>query len=494
MPDLYVTGFIDQMMDADRPLEALGIISRMTGLAGENINNEESIVFYYDDAMFYRTSALYKATSAGLVGIALTTASSGDVMSGQFLGVFYPTGYLTGKGEYFLATGYGLLTTGAPTGIGDIIRPFGYSISYSGFMIYPDPTYLRVGDISTPAHASNHTDGTDDIQLATSAQKGLMSSGFADKLDGVAVGATANQTDAYLVDRTNHTGAWNHAAQHTNGTDDIQLASLSQKGLMSSGYADKLDGVAVGATANQTDAYLLNLVNHTGLNAYHLNRVNHTGVYTHASNHVNGTDDIQLATSAQKGLMSSGYADKLDGVAVGATANQTDAYLINRTNHTGNYLHAANHVNGTDDIQDATAGQKGLMTTTYAAKLDATETGARVLTVNGATGAVVVKEWETGINTQTASYTLAYSDSGKIIEMNVTTANLLTIPANATTAFGSGVSMDIVQIGTGLTSVTGAAGVTVNGVSAGGVDLAGQFFAVSIYKRAINTWVAIGGA
>ena len=40
--------------------------------------------------------------------------------------------------------------------------------------------------------------------------------------------------------------------------------------------------------------------------------------------------------------------------------------------------HAASHTDGTDDIQDATAGQKGLMTSTYATKLDGIEALADV--------------------------------------------------------------------------------------------------------------------
>ncbi len=36
---------------------------------------------------------------------------------------------------------------------------------------------------------------------------------------------------------------------------------------------------------------------------------------THSATHTNGTDDIQEATNAQKGLMSSAYAGKLDGIA-----------------------------------------------------------------------------------------------------------------------------------------------------------------------------------
>jgi len=44
---------------------------------------------------------------------------------------------------------------------------------------------------------------------------------------------------------------------------------------------------------------------------------------THAANHTDGTDNIQLATAAQKGLMSLAYAGKLDGIE--AAADVTDA-------------------------------------------------------------------------------------------------------------------------------------------------------------------------
>lgn len=51
-----------------------------------------------------------------------------------------------------------------------------------------------------------------------------------------------------------------HAAQHTNGTDDIQSATASQKGLMTAAYASKLDGIEAGATADQTAAEILTAI------------------------------------------------------------------------------------------------------------------------------------------------------------------------------------------------------------------------------------------
>jgi hypothetical protein len=51
----------------------------------------------------------------------------------------------------------------------------------------------RLSDARTPtSHAAGHTDGTDDIQDATSIQKGLMTTTYVTKLDGIEAGAEAN--------------------------------------------------------------------------------------------------------------------------------------------------------------------------------------------------------------------------------------------------------------------------------------------------------------
>ena len=93
------------------------------------------------------------------------------------------------------------------------------------------------------------------------------------------------------------------------------------------------------------------------------------------------------------------------GTSSWVSTGLTIADALDRTNHTGSQAqssitnlvtdlatltsgvatnaadilsHASNHTDGTDDIQDATASQKGLMTATYAAKVDGIETGADV--------------------------------------------------------------------------------------------------------------------
>lgn len=74
-------------------------------------------------------------------------------------------------------------------------------------------------------HASEHTDGTDDIQDATAGQKGLATATQITKLDGIDAGADVTADNAPQA----------HAASHTDGSDDIQAAGAAQKGVITTG-------------------------------------------------------------------------------------------------------------------------------------------------------------------------------------------------------------------------------------------------------------------
>lgn len=95
-----------------------------------------------------------------------------------------------------------------------------------------------------------------------------------------------------------------------------------------------------------------------------------------------------------------------------------------------------------------------------------------------------------GINTQTASYTLALIDAGYTVEMNVGSANTLTVPPNATIAFPVKTFVNVVQLGAGQTTLTPGAGVTLR--SRSGLKLSGQYAMGTIYQRAANEWVCGG--
>lgn len=231
-------------------------------------------------------------------------------------------------------------------------------------------------------HPQYHNDARGDARYApvghthsnaTSSTAGFMSAADKTKIDTVASGATANDTDANLKNRANHTGtqpvntldqsgattgqvlswdgsAWvpttgaggggvtdhglltgladdDHIQYHTDARGDARYSQLghthsnattSVAGFMSAADKTKLDGVAPGATANTGTV--------TGV----------TGTAPIVSS--GGTTpaiSITAATTSAAGSMSAADKTKLNGIATGATANSSDATLLNRANHTG---------------------------------------------------------------------------------------------------------------------------------------------------------------
>lgn len=96
-------------------------------------------------------------------------------------------------------------------------------------------------------------------------------------------------------------------------------------------------------------------------------------------------------------------------------------------------------------------------------------------------------------NLQTVSYTLILSDLGKVVEMNVGTANNLTVPLNATVAFPIGTQISIAQYGAGATTVVATGGVTINS-SSGSLASVGQYSTMVLDKRGTNEWYLWNGA
>ena len=94
---------------------------------------------------------------------------------------------------------------------------------------------------------------------------------------------------------------------------------------------------------------------------------------------INGEDGASVRTKLNSVI---GEVNSLGGAAtldVGTTAGTVCAGDDSRlTNSRTPTAHASTHVNGTDDIQSATASQKGLMTSAYASKLDGIEAAADV--------------------------------------------------------------------------------------------------------------------
>jgi hypothetical protein len=90
-----------------------------------------------------------------------------------------------------------------------------------------------------------------------------------------------------------------------------------------------------------------------------------------------------------------------------------------------------------------------------------------------------------------ASDTIDLSDNNLWLYTNIGSANNLTIPANSIKAFKIGTVITVEQIGAGQTTIVAGAGVTLVSYNSA-LKLSGVGAAITIRKRAINTWDIVG--
>lgn len=91
------------------------------------------------------------------------------------------------------------------------------------------------------------------------------------------------------------------------------------------------------------------------------------------------------------------------------------------------------------------------------------------------------------IDTKSDSYTLLTADAGKLIAMNKSTAQTVTV--NSTLDLAVGQKIDILQTGAGQVTVSGSSA-TVNGTP--GLKLRAQYSAATLLCTAADTYVLIG--
>jgi hypothetical protein len=94
-------------------------------------------------------------------------------------------------------------------------------------------------------------------------------------------------------------------------------------------------------------------------------------------------------------------------------------------------------------------------------------------------------------NRQTASYTLVLSDADKLVEMNVGSANNLTVPLNSSVAFSTGTQILLAQYGAGQTTVVATSGVTIRSNGAK-LKLNAQYSGATLVKIGENEWYLFG--
>jgi hypothetical protein len=94
-------------------------------------------------------------------------------------------------------------------------------------------------------------------------------------------------------------------------------------------------------------------------------------------------------------------------------------------------------------------------------------------------------------NRQAASYTLALSDANKMVEMNVATANNLTVPLNSSVLFPTGTIIDVVQYGAGQTTIVATGGVTLRSTN-NWLKINARYGAVTLVKVGTDEWYVFG--
>lgn len=124
------------------------------------------------------------------------------------------------------------------------------------------------------------------------------------------------------------------------------------------------------------------------------------------------------------------------------------------------------------------------------------------LTGGGTSGALTLSyDYAAGskmtLNAQTATYTVVLADADqKLITMSVGSANDFLIPTNASVAFPTGTVINVIQIGTGQTTIkavtSGTTTISSTGASAIAPKLRAQYSAASCIKVATDTWYVVG--
>lgn len=265
--------------------------------------------------------------------------------------------------------------------------------------------------------------------------------------------------------------------QYLNGvTDNIQTQFSGKQDLLSSGTNIK--------TVNSTS--LLG----SGNVAVQETLVSGTNIKTINSTSILGSGNISVAP-----------ATGIDATAIGSgTVDNTEfGYLNGVTSAIQTQLNSKQAtITGaatTIDTEDLTASRA--LTSDGSGKVAVSSvTSTELGYLSGVTSAVQTQvDTKTAklitTNRQTASYTLVLSDADKLVEMNVGSANNLTVPLNSSVAFPTGTQILLAQYGAGQTTVVATSGVTIRS-NAGKLKLNVQYSGATLIKIGTDEWYLFG--
>jgi len=176
----------------------------------------------------------------------------------------------SGKGTLFIDTADGHLKRRDDSGtLHDIEAPAAgvtagdVSFTPAGDIVATD-VQAAIEELDTEKAPSTHVGagGVSEHAVATGSVAGFMSPSDKTKLDGVAAGATANDTDANLKNRANHTGT--QVASTISDFNTAADARVTAGILTHVGESDPHPGYALDADVTAAQAYAVQRSNHTG--------------------------------------------------------------------------------------------------------------------------------------------------------------------------------------------------------------------------------------
>lgn len=122
----------------------------------------------------------------------------------------------------------------------------------------------------------------------------------------------------------------------------------------------------------------------------------------------------------------------------------------------------------------------------------ATLTGTQTLTNKTLTDPKI----NLAFDAETASYTAVLANNGQVVTMSVGSANTFSIPTNASVAFPIGTQLNVLQIGTGQTTIqavtSGTTSILSTGATPAAPKLRAQYSSATCLKAGTDLWYVFG--
>lgn len=325
------------------------------------------------------------------------------------------------------------------------------------------------------------------------------------------LGAATTSVDGYLTStdwstfnsKIGGSGTTDYVAKFT-GTGTLGISSIQdQTSLLSINKATTItDIVSAGSGSLAGSALTINQTwNTTGLPTSILLNVTKTAVANYSAKLI----DLKVGGASKFNVDSNGNTTIAGGFGAGSSSLSNLTLTNVNVNSYGLYMaHTLNATSGVINIIKLTPTYN--QTSGTASNTDIfvnrTETavgsGAQLLIDLQVGGVSKFKVDNKGLvtsltitNRQTASYTLALTDNGKLVETNVATANNVTIPLNSSVAFPIGAKIDVVQYGAGQTTFVATSGVTIRSAN-NWLKINAQYGAATLTKIGTDEWYLWG--